>query len=392
MRCKRKLVCDLSSSSDESYEECEWEPPLEMVVPQVPPVPRLAPKATPPPPPVLNLPERIETEDDQPVMMMMTQPPTFKTFATSREDAIEDDIDGGVPLADPEPKLLFGPCIGGKDICGPFGRRKKISTPELKQFSPSFTRSNRSQAEEYQLLTNMVADHSPHGVNWLTPEDYDAITWDGSTIDVCTATWAERREHFLPASGWVVRGIREVFYEMNPFKDVTSPTPAELDNWHLRVIKHLRDLAGVNTPIEMDARLWLEARWSSERKWGTSWDVDYPPDDPSKPGTHWGESFFPNAGHRAPYIAAEPYNNNFTEYPELQNYNSRFSGASGIRAGKMAGIGWALMFAKMMAGWIVGEGCTGHAGPVLYRQKVGMTFLHINDSGNENVMFRGKWS
>ena len=36
----------------------------------------------------------------------------------------------------------------------------------------------------------------------------------------------------------LIRGIREVFYQHNPFADNANPTKAEVDEWHRIAINH----------------------------------------------------------------------------------------------------------------------------------------------------------
>ena len=223
----------------------------------------------------------------------------------------------------------------------------------------------------------------------------------------------DRKDHFiLPSSVWVVRGLREKFYEVNPFADNNNPTPAEIDSWNIEVILHIRALLGVTTPVQNDARLYLEARWASERKSSQAWDTLYPngtigtasgpcflPDGTQvdNAGGHCGESFFPDEVDRLPYINAPPYLGNTTNYPELLNYNTRYSKASGLRSIN-ADIPWSIKLAYVITIWICNEGLTGHAGPFVgnnARTRFGCAWFYkgvTGPFGNVSVGFRGKWA
>lgn len=254
-----------------------------------------------------------------------------------------------------------------------------------------------------QLNIKSGARQDPDGIDWLAGSvHWTNSEWDGTVFDPFNKTKEEICAFLRPSHGYVTRGIREHFYNINPFADNSNPTPAEIDNWNVEVIRHFRRMFGISTPVIPDARLYLECRWSDERKWTTAWDTKYPdgvvgtasgpcfntsgtPVDTA--GGHCGESFFPDAADRAVYISQPPYNNDTTKYPELADYNARFSQTSGNNAVN-AGINWSIRLAWIITQWMCNEGTTGHAGPYLGRERFGCSWFY---TGGATTNYRAKW-
>lgn len=254
---------------------------------------------------------------------------------------------------------------------------------------------------------NDQLSHAPDDILWINPQRYVESTWDGTPIDVTTSTRSEICTFIRPAAPFVVRGLREHFYNINPFADNVNPTVAEINNWNLEVIRHFRALLGNTTPVNNNARLYLEARWSDERKYTEAWDSQYPgAGDPGKAdgvcfiggnpvdtsGGHCGEAFFPNTADRATAIAQPPYSNDTTTYPELTGYVERHGRAAGL-SGAKASFPWSIKFAWLLANWICDEGLTGHPGPYVgddAREQFGCSWWR-EDPAADWVNFRGKW-
>lgn len=270
------------------------------------------------------------------------------------------------------------------------------------QYTPEYTLYSTSAPTMMNNLTALsqavgsVTNQGPDG-NWM---NWTGTEWDGNPIDPTTYTTSALCSWLRPTgSPYVIRGIRELFFQVNPFADLTAPTVAEINNWNVEVIRHFRNMFGNTTPISWNARLALEARWATERKRTTVWDAKYPGTFGSAYGPcgvgdgnpHCGESFFPDATDRAAHIAAAPYNNDFVTYPELSPYDNRYSQASGI-SGTNADLPWSIKLSVIIASWICGEGLTGHPGPFVNpttaREEVGMDWWW--ESGS-SVAFRVKW-
>ena len=300
--------------------------------------------------------------------------------------------------------------------------------PGSVQYTPEETETLApSGSEMVNTLTTLsqavpsVSSQDPDGIGWISPALWTASEWDGTPMSTPGKTNTELCNFLKPTGNpYVVRGIREKFYQVNPFADNTNPTPAEIDNWTIEVIRHFRAMFGINVPVEPDARLFIEARWASERKNTTYWDTKYPglppedwttpPEDPinGQPGTakgrcfvsgnpidvaggHCGEAFFPDEVDRQAAIMAPPYNSDFVTYPELNNYTLRQAQTTGIKSVN-ADLPWSIKFSVVLAGWICGEGTTGHPGPYVNpsttRTKFGSAWWY---DGGVLANFRGKW-
>lgn len=276
------------------------------------------------------------------------------------------------------------------------------------QFTSNYTITTAPTAS--QMMVDMtafsqavptVSSQDPDGIGWLSPTSWANSTWDGIPYDTTGKTKEQICAFLRPSHVYVIRGLRERFYEVNPFVDNNNPTVDEIDKWNLEVIRHFRNLLGVTTPVSPNARLYLEARWADERKYTTGWDAAYigaTPGDrfgpcvgvPDIAGGHCGASFFPSSVDRAPYIAATPYSSDFGMYPELATYTARYSLTEGI-SGANANVPWSIKFAYLIANWICSEGLTGHPGPFVgpsAREEFGCSWYRPNSTW---ASFRGKW-
>jgi hypothetical protein len=185
-----------------------------------------------------------------------------------------------------------------------------------------------------------------------------------------------------------------------PFADKYMPTVIEIDNWNIEVINHIRNMLGITNEVKGDPRLYLEVAWADERKTSTIWDAKYPGSLNSaygpcpQPGAqgHCGATFFPDAADHASYVSGAPYFNDYTKYPELADHTTRYSQSEGT-GGTSARIPWSLRIAMVITNYILGEGISGHAGPALFRNTVGISWGcipggQINGGG---ISFRAKW-
>jgi hypothetical protein len=264
-----------------------------------------------------------------------------------------------------------------------------------------------------------AASQDPDGITWLDPSLWASSTWDGTPIDVfgSTPTNEQLCDFLSPSHPYIMKGLRERFYEVNPFSDNENPTIAEINAWDLEQIRHFRCLLGVTTPVWPDARLYLEARWADERKNTNAWDVSYPDTNtcgggscngkspgpcfgfPDLAGGHCGGSFWPVELDRQAYIQAPPYNNDVVSYPELGAYSNRRSKAEGIIAHN-AGMPWSIKMSVMILQFACSEGLSGHAGPFVGdsnatggtqdRTFFGSSWWH--EPGSGSISMRGKWA
>lgn len=278
------------------------------------------------------------------------------------------------------------------------------------QTIPNFTKvpgmPTSAEFTQYQtdLGTSTQGGHDPDTPPWL---DWTGTEWDGQPIpgDLYSKTKQELCTWIRPTGKlYEIKGLREKFYEVNPFADNQNPTLAEVEAWNIEVINHIRDLLGIPNRIKADSRLSLEARWADERYFSEYWDTEYPGTlgsaygpcvaQPTPINTHCGASFVPSVeAERMEYINADPYFKNYTKYPELQGYETwgsgRASQAESVKAVN-TNVPWSVKFASMMAGFICGEGLTGHPGSFLFRDRIGYHSYVFHD-GVAGTRYRFKF-
>ena len=289
-----------------------------------------------------------------------------------------------------------------------------IPLPLTPQMSPSTTITPFPSAMQMMINQTIKSQQSPtvdsqdpDGIKWLTPQIWANTTWDGTPFDTTGKTNSQICSWLRPSNSYAIRGIREKFYQVNPFQDNTNPTPAEIEEWNIEVIRHMRALLGNTRPVRNDPRLYLEARWADERKRTTAWDTQYPSTSygtasgicwtttgtaVDTAGGHCGEAFFPNSQDRAQAISQQPYQNDFQKYPDLTNYATepRRAQAAGINSIN-ADIPWSIKLSVIIANWICTEGLTAHPGPYVgtgARATFGCSWWY---TGGTTTSYRGKW-
>ena len=264
--------------------------------------------------------------------------------------------------------------------------------PSLTQFTPTYAPGGVTGAScvDYQTsVTNSYPGlrHDPDGIYWIDPSSWVTAQWDGvTTWDPSTLTAAQVSAGIFPTVN-TMRGLRELFYEVNPFADVQNPTVAEIDNWNIRVLQHFRRLLGraESHPVVNDTKLYLEAHWASERYKTTIWDERYPVDE-SKPSTwgpctgstnaHCGAAFVPSCQDQVPYYL-DPNQACF----------SKTASAEGIFSVN-TNLPWSIKFARTIAITLLTDGLGGHTAPFLGRGKVGLSWM----CGPTTSSLRVKWN
>lgn len=231
-------------------------------------------------------------------------------------------------------------------------------------------------------------------LNWLTKLNYgtaeEILTksqWDGTPIQIEGRDPYHDRDLFCadvaPVHKLLPIGIRDLFYEINPFADINNPTAREIDSWNLECIRHFRRLFGIGDyPVEYDARLCLGALWAMERNRTDTWDYNpeyqarynaegefiwrygpcYNPvgSDNFIGESHCGNAFFPNEIDRARYIANSPYNNDFVKYPELQDFPNSITVGETTHS-QFITIPWSLRMPYALASILCADGLIGHS-------------------------------
>jgi hypothetical protein len=124
-----------------------------------------------------------------------------------------------------------------------------------------------------------IKAHDPDSVEWIASTAWVGSAWDGSTTYNPSKMSKSAFMNAICPSVDRIRGIREVFYQHNPFEDNANPTKAEVDEWHRIAINHVRALIGYTSEgrqVKKDHCMFARALWGDERKMTTKWDAKYP--------------------------------------------------------------------------------------------------------------------
>ena len=257
------------------------------------------------------------------------------------------------------------------------------------QFTPNQANWKTNQSKP---LAAGNTGHDPDSVTWITKAQWEAAKWDGKTIyDPTKMTKAQFFSALCPSADRV-RGIREVFYNTNPFLDNKNPTKAELDEWHRIAINHIRALVGYTSAdrqVQKDQCMFKRAHWGDERKFTTMWDTKYPGTNGSAAGpcqgssnAHCGASFIPSAEDQAPYFG------------ETKLVCTATAGAEGVFSGPKSNIPWSLKWSRAFCNTLAAEGFWGgHTGPWFHREKFGFSFWDSDVNNNNSIaILRAKWT
>lgn len=226
-----------------------------------------------------------------------------------------------------------------------------------------------------------VTSHAPNDIGWISQAQWQAAAWDGVPYNTCGKTKSQISAFIFPNPN-TMRGIRELFYQINPFADNVHPTIAEIDNWHVEVIKHFRRLIGAPQTLFPDRCLFLRAHWNNERMFTRVWDT------PEYPGTcylqldsdpHCGATFTPSCTDQIPY---------FFSPTDPCCPGDNIDGSEGIFTVNKD-IPWSIKLTRVIAATLSAEGLGGHTGPFVKRKYVGLSFICWNAG---SVVLRAKWS
>lgn len=247
-------------------------------------------------------------------------------------------------------------------------------TPELSDWSAFYSKAVDNNPKN--------TDHSPDGIGWIDRDDW--IPWDGTVIDPTEYTRQDLSQKICPGS--TVLGLREVFYENNPFADITNPTKAEVDLWHTIALNHVRALVGYTEEeyiIKPNRCLHLRALWCDEKFRTRKWDtLEYPERCESSTNPHCGAGFIPSVEDQQPYL------------PEGITSCPKRAGSEGMFSAAKSNIPWSMKWARPFCGTLGGEGFWGgHTGPWFHRSEFGWSWWDGDaDNFNVNAGLRTKWS
>lgn len=233
--------------------------------------------------------------------------------------------------------------------------------------------------------------HDPDGVTWIPQSKWEAAKWDGTIYNPFKMSKKEFAKAICP-DGDTIRGLRELFYSVNPFQDNENPTIAEIDNWHRIALNHVRRLVGYTSSdrqVQNDYCMSARAYWIQQRQHTTIWDTKYP----GKPGSaygpcvggpknsHCGATFVPDATDQIPFLPAGH-----------SACKAAGGSAEGIFPVPKSDIPWSIKFSRALCYTIGKEGFKGgHTGPFFHRQKFGFSFWDSKPDFSGNAVLLAKW-
>lgn len=272
--------------------------------------------------------------------------------------------------------------------------------PPLPSHCPSYhpdhsTPATPSQSDTVKTITAYVNakgyHHDPNGIPWISAGSW--VPWDGvTTINPCTSTTAQIEAFIFPKPGGVncMRGLRELFYKVNPYADNANPTVAEIENWNIEVIRLFRRLLGFDEathPVSNDKCTYLKAAWATERLHTNYWTAGYPGTQdsatgpctqPSSSNAHCGASFIPNPTDQTPYLCPSnmaPCTNTLAA-EGISNHNTD--------------IPWSIKMSRIIGSYLHSDGIGGHTGPFVGRPLFGSAW-YIDPTKPGTMEVRTKW-
>jgi hypothetical protein len=258
-------------------------------------------------------------------------------------------------------------------------------------FTPDYRTVQNLGVECIKSLTKHHDKHEPDAITGL-PE---WPKWDGVTkaprsqmkpdknpvmgTDGKPANAASLTAFFFPNNNYQMRGLRDLFYTVKPFADVSNPTVREIEDWHVEVINLLRRMTTLRSndapTIKKDANLFLAANFSDERRESTIWDEAYPDKKCLKPtnDSHCGYNWFPNPMDQQPYFEQEGQKaiSNTAEFFPAGSSEGVFS------VGKE--YNWSVKLAKIFYDTMRNESDNWHMGPPFGRSRMGSSFYCKGD-------------
>jgi hypothetical protein len=254
----------------------------------------------------------------------------------------------------------------------------------------------------------------PKSVRWLQRNiNRPELLWDGNPIGYPDHTYCSKSltipftKDEIQKFVWPIakdpdnmKGLTQLFYAVpGRFADVKNPTPREIDDWNVEVIRHFRRLLGITTPVWPNQRLFMEATWANEMGNTRVWDADYPPPPAIPPdptpncvgqgATHCGASFIPSLDHQIPYANGSGPVSTYVMSEEEPVSGRRTSRTEGI-VWVITNLPWGTKMSRVISNIFHAEsGMGAHMGPFIGRECVGFDFFVVD---NKNSVFRGKWS
>lgn len=240
------------------------------------------------------------------------------------------------------------------------------------------------------FVSSSTQRHDPDGISWISSTKWNAARWDGVPMNPCTNSLSTIRAFLFPNTN-TLRGLRERFYEVNPFSDLRNPTVDEIDSWNIEVVKHFRRLLGLNNPLTPLRSLYKRAQWTSEAK-NSKRLIGGAATCVGSTNPHCGATYLPSCGEfDTPGIPGQD-NTAYRFADEVDTWTCMTSvpggGSEGINTIN-SDLPWSIKLTRVIAQFLASDGLGYHTGPFLVREYVGMSFWYYSDGA---TIFRGKWA
>jgi len=238
-----------------------------------------------------------------------------------------------------------------------------VYTKYTLNYSPAGVGGVQSIIDSTLFSQQTVTNQAPDGCTWLSLNDWSY--WDGVPLSksrFCSMTKEELHAYLFPKNEFCLLGLREHYYRINPFNNPSNPTVAEVDNWNVEVIRHLRAVCGINYNINPVQHMFCQSQWSQERFWTSYWDVLYPSGIcNNNPPINCGSTFWLNYVDQTPYGVHLPYNIHSDSIGDVDT-----------------SLPWCIKMSKLIGQFIQENGRGDPLYPFLSRPLVGFSF-HVNN-------------
>lgn len=241
------------------------------------------------------------------------------------------------------------------------------------------------------FVSSSTQRHDPDGIKWISASTWNNAYWDGVPMDPCTNSASAIKAWMFPNAN-TMRGLRQRYYEVNPFTDLRNPTIAEIDSWNIEIIRHFRRLLGLNNPITPLRSLYKRAQWTNEAGNGKRF-IDGVATCISSSNQHCGATYIPSCGefdNDDPNVPGQ--NSSAYRYTDETDswtcITSVPSGSEGVNTIN-SDLAWSIKLTRVIVQFLASDGLGSHTGPFLVREYVGMAFYYYSDGA---TIFRGKWA
>lgn len=233
-----------------------------------------------------------------------------------------------------------------------------------------------------EFQAKQIGIHHPFNSPSFKKEDWDSTEWDCKTTlpnpcykDGVKDAWKPQVEWVFPKK--ILRGVLQLYEAKKPFCDPDNPTVYEIEQWNLEVIRHLRKVMGITTPVVYMKELFVKSRLSDEKKFSSYWNEGVM----CNPDKYWGDfnnpTETPHCGFGFIPKDQTKYEKYFDGQPKTTTNSMSAEGIFGFSLEEP----WSTKLMTIIYNTMISEGYCGHSGNFTFSEKIGMTWaLHSDNS------------